>query len=111
MKKYAKATAVLCLTVLSAITGIAAYKYPYEVEPEEKVVAAMSYSEPKEKQYCLMDYDGFVAVYREGDFSEPVTVTEIEVDTLNNNDRLMLQNGITAENKTELISLLEDLSS
>lgn len=111
MKKFAKTAAVLCLTALSVLTGIAAYKCSDAVEPEEKVVAAMSYSEPMEKQYRLMDCDGFVAVYAEGNLSEPVTVTDIEVETLNNNDRLMLQNGITAGNKTELISLLEDLSS
>lgn len=111
MKKYAKAATVLCLTVLSVITGTAAYKYSDETEPETEVVAAMSYSKPEEKPYCLMDCDGFVAVYSQGDLSEPMTVTDIEVGTLNNNDRMMLQNGITAENKTELISLLEDLSS
>lgn len=98
--------------VLSVLCGIAAYKTGNtEIEPEEKTVAAMSYSAVSEVSYCLRDCDGFVAVYKQDDLSEPMTVTDIETVTLNNNDREMLQNGITANNKTELISLLEDLGS
>lgn len=111
MKKYAKFAVVLCLAALSAATGIAAYKCGGEIEPEEETVAAMSYSEPAKNEYCLRECEGYIAVYRVDDLAEPMTVTDIEVSTLNDNDRLMLQNGITAENKTELISLLEDLSS
>lgn len=111
MKTYTKAAAVLCLSALSVIMGIAAYKSGGELESEMETVAAMSYSEPKEESYCLRDCDGLVAVYYCSDMSSPVTVTDIETDTLNNNDRSLLQNGITAENKNELISLLEDLGS
>lgn len=112
MKTYAKAAAVLCLGALSVITGIAAYNSgENEVEIEDRAVAAMSYSDTREKLYYLKECEGYIAVYSDEDLSEPMTVTDIEVSTLNDNDRLMLQNGITAENKTELISLLEDLSS
>ena len=112
MKNNAKAVTVVCLTALSVFCGIAAYKTGNaEIEPEEELVAAMSYSRISETKYCLRDCDGFVAVYKSDNPSEPMTVTEIETVTLNNNDREMLQNGITAENKTELISLLEDLGS
>ncbi len=112
MKNHAKSAAVLCLTALSVLCGIAAYKTGNtEIEPEKEVVAAMSYSKLNETQYCLRDCDGFVAVYKTDNPSEPMTITDIETLTLNNNDREMLQNGITAENKTELISLLEDLGS
>ena len=112
MKNHAKTASIICLAVLSVLCGAAAYKTGNtETVPEEKVVAAMSYSASGETPYCLRDCEGFVAVYRQSDLTEPVTVTDIETLTLNDNDRELLQNGITAENKTELISLLEDLGS
>ena len=38
-------------------------------------------------------------------------ITDIETDTLNDYDRELLQNGIPAQSKAELLSLLEDFSS
>ncbi len=112
MKNNVKTVSIICLAALSVLCGIAAYTTGNaEVEPEEKVVAAMSYSAPCENSYCLRDCEGFVAVYSQTDLSEPMTVTDIETVTLNDNDRELLQNGINAENKAELISLLEDLGS
>lgn len=111
MKSNIKTAIILCLTAVSIITCTAAFRIGAEVKPEEQTVAAMSYSEPKSEGYCLREYDGFIAVYSCDNELEPLTVTDIEVCTLNDNDRQMLYSGIKAENKAELISLLEDLSS
>ena len=112
MKNHVKTVSIICLTILSVLCGIAAYKTGNtETEPEERVVAAMSYSAPAESAYCLRDCEGFVAVYNQADMTEPVTVTDIETLTLNDNDRELLRSGISAQNKAELISLLEDLGS
>lgn len=111
MKSNIKTAIVLCLSAVSIITCAAAFRIGAEAKPEEQTVAAMSYSKPKSEEYLLREYDGFIAVYSFGDDDEPMTVTDIEVCTLNDNDRQMLRNGITAENKAELISLLEDLGS
>lgn len=111
MKSTIKTAVILCLCAVSIITCTAAFRIGAEAKPEEQTVAAMKYNEPKSEGYVLKEYDGFIAVYSADNAKEPITVTDIEVCTLNNNDRAMLQNGITAENKAELLSLLEDLGS
>ena len=111
MKSNIKTAIILCLCAVSVITCAAAFRVGAEEKPEPQTVAAMSYSDDKTKQYCLREQDGYIAVFSSDDILEPVTVTDIEVCTLNDNDRAMLKSGITAENKAELISLLEDLGS
>ena len=111
MKSNIKTAIILCLCAVSVITCAAAFRVGAEEKPEPQTVAAMSYSDDKTKQYCLREQDGFIAVFSYDDALEPLTVTDIEVCTLNDNDCAMLKNGINAENKAELISLLEDLGS
>ena len=111
MKSTIKTAISLCLCAVSVITAAAAFRIGAESGPEEQTVAAMSYPEPEREAYLLREREGFIAVFSADDTAEPITVTDIEVCTLNNNDRKLLQGGITAENKAELLSLLEDLSS
>lgn len=111
MKSNIKTAAVLCLSAVSIITCAAAFRIGAETKPSEPAVAAMSYTKTQSDSYFLRECDGFIAVYSAENAREPITVTDIEVCTLNDNDRAMLQNGIAAENKAELISLLEDLGS
>ena len=59
--------------------------------------------------YWLYDSGGYIAIYGEG--KERLEITDIETDTLNDYDRELLQNGIPAQSKAELLSLLEDFSS
>lgn len=64
-----------------------------------------------ENCYVLRDYEGHVAVYVENDPSCPMTVTDIDVNTLRELDRQTLQTGIKIKSKERLMMLLEDLGS
>lgn len=64
-----------------------------------------------ENCYVLRDYEGYVAVYVENDPSCPMTVTDIEVDTLRELDRETLQTGIKVKSQDRLMMILEDLGS
>lgn len=107
MKKFGKTAAVLALAALSVISGAAAArKTPDAPAATPPVQPAMAQSGTH--GYMLLDQDGFVTVFQDG---EPISVTDIETDTLNEHDRQLLQAGIAAEDKAQLLSLLEDLSS
>ncbi len=60
--------------------------------------------------YWLFDSGGYIAVY-ETNGNGAATVTDIEVETLNDYDRELLRDGIPAKDDAELLSLLEDLGS
>ena len=64
-----------------------------------------------ENCYVLRDYEGHVAVYVENDPSCPMTVTDIDVNTLRELDRETLQTGIKVKSKERLMMMLEDLGS
>lgn len=107
MKKFGKTAAVLALAALSVISGLAAArKTPEDTAAEPPVQPAMAQSGAH--GYMLCDQDGFVTVFQDG---EAISVTDIETDTLNEHDRQLLRAGIAAEDKAQLLSLLEDLSS
>lgn len=97
---------ILGFLALSAIImGAAALSAPAPASPAVAV--------PTEVQtggYYLRDWQGYIAVF-EGNAEAPASLTDIETGTLNDVDREKLQNGIPAQDKTELLSLLEDLSS
>lgn len=63
-----------------------------------------------EECYYLRDWKGYVGVFS-GDEETPTELTDIKTDTLNTVDRNKLSSGIRAEDRTELLSLLEDLGS
>lgn len=102
---------VLCFLVLSAgIMSTAAVKRisPERENPSEPADA--QYASAKQEIYYLRDWQGYIAVF-EGSSETPMTLTDIQTQTLNNVDRGKLQSGIPARDETELASLLEDLSS
>lgn len=108
MEKYLKAAGIAGLAALSVLTGAAAVNSNSTAEPQETqpVQAAMSQSDRGE--YILYDQNGYVAVFQGG---EAISVTDIETSTLNEHDRELLRLGIAARDKSELLLLLEDLSS
>lgn len=65
---------------------------------------------PEDNGYLLRDWQGYIAVF-EGRGDTPTSLTDIETATLNDFDREKLRNGIPAHDRTELMSLLEDLGS
>lgn len=65
---------------------------------------------PEDNGYLLRDWQGYIAVF-EGCGDTPTSLTDIETATLNDFDREKLRSGIPARDRTELLSLLEDLGS
>ena len=65
---------------------------------------------PEDNGYLLRDWQGYIAVF-EGRGDTPTSLTDIETATLNDFDREKLRSGIPARDRTELLSLLEDLGS
>lgn len=61
--------------------------------------------------FLLAGLDGYVAVYDAADRRRPVTVTDIELDTLRAADRALLDAGLAVPDSDTLLRLLEDLGS
>lgn len=103
--------AVLCVTAVvmtvGAVKGIAA---PEKENIPPEIISNAS-AENKNAEYYLRDCSGYVAVFKGANSSTPIEITDIETETLNNVDRKLLKQGIPAENKSELLMLLEDFSS
>lgn len=103
--------ALLCITAtvmaVGAVSGIAAPNA--ENAPPAEISSASAVN--KNAEYYLRDFSGYVAVFRGFDSKTPIEITQIETETLNNVDQSKLKQGIPAENKNELLMLLEDFSS
>ena len=65
---------------------------------------------PAEAPYLLKEFDKRVAAFA-SDQPEPLFVSEVYVSELPKADRLLLQDGIPVQSKTELTRLLEDYCS
>ena len=61
--------------------------------------------------YMLRQSGGNVAVYGREDPATPITVTDIELSSLRQRDRELIEVGLPAESGEELARLLEDLGS
>ncbi|MEG1316711.1 MAG: hypothetical protein RSC86_04975 [Oscillospiraceae bacterium] len=59
----------------------------------------------------LRFFEGYVAVFVENDPSCPMTVTDIQVSTLRELDRNLLQTGMKVRTHERLMMTLEDLGS
>ena len=111
MKKYVRPAVLAALVVVAgimstnAVRGIASRSETETVVPTELIKASAS------AEYYLRDYDGVIAVFRSADAARPIEKTQIETGTLNDVDRELLRRGIPAENRQELLMLLEDFSS
>ena len=76
-----------------------------------KTDAAQCLAEDDQNCYVLRDYEGYVAVFVETDPYCPMTVTEIQVSTLRELDRMLLQTGMKVRSHEKLMMTLEDLGS
>lgn len=77
---------------------LAAYEYQWSVDAAEA-------------EFILREYGGVVGVFEPGRRSKPMSVTDIEVFSLREADRAMLETGIAVRDRAELMELLEDLGS
>ena len=108
-----KAALLLCLMSVAALSVCGAYRSLHRtglpVLPEE--VAARFVGREDGAAYFLREQDGYVAVFSGQRTREPLRVTEIETGRLRKTDRQLLQQGIPAGDRSELLLLLEDLGS
>lgn len=61
--------------------------------------------------YYLRAREGYVAVYAGKKAKQPQHVTEIELKSLREADRAMLEAGLPVKDRTSLLMLLEDFGS
>lgn len=90
---------------LQTITPAAAAATPYEEVYAGYTAAA------ENAEYYLRDYDGYVGVFASLRSAAPVEVTDIELSCLRDADRAMIQSGLPVSDRTQLLTLLEDLGS
>ncbi len=102
---------VLCATAVAMTVGAVKTIAAPDAVSTPPVAVSNASVDDKNAEYYLRDCSGYVAVFRGADSKTPIKVTNIETETLNTVDRGLLQQGIPAENKNELLSLLEDFSS
>lgn len=102
---------VLCVTAVAMTVGAVKSIAAPEAVSTPPVAVSNASVEDKNAEYYLRDCSGYVAVFRGADSKTPIKVTDIETETLNTVDRSKLAQGIPAENKNELLMLLEDFSS
>ncbi len=103
--------AVFCVTAVVMTVGAVKSIVAPEKENIPPEIISNASAENKNAEYYLRDCSGYVAVFKGANSSTPIEITEIETETLNNVDRKLLKQGIPAENKSELLMLLEDFSS
>ena len=80
-----------------------------EAEDSGKNVSCMA--ENDVTCYVLRDYEGYVAIFIENQPARPMTVTDIQVSTLRELDRTLLETGIKLYSRESLMMTLEDLGS
>ena len=61
--------------------------------------------------YTLAASDGYVAVYAGQERKTPLRVTEIELATLRETDRALIEDGLHAASREEVLQILEDLGT
>ncbi len=103
--KIAALGILFAAAVLSA--GVAAASY-IKTESDSYVTC---FAQQDESCYVLRDYEGYVAVFVENDPDCPMTVTDIEVSTLRELDKRLLQTGMKVKSHDRLMMMLEDLNS
>ncbi len=110
--KFEIAFAILCIICAAVFFVSAAVSANISSLDGKERGAMPEVSQPAETQippmYTLMEHEGRVYVYSGG---EPFMLTDIDADSLPVSDREKLRVGIGADNKEELLSLLEDFGS
>lgn len=95
----------LATKALQTITPAASAAAPYEEVYAGYATASDS------AEYYLRDYDGYVGVFASNRGGIPVEVTDIELSCLRDADRAMIRSGLPVSDRTQLLTLLEDLGS
>lgn len=110
MKIKVKIAIIGMLVLLAAF--LCAFAIIDSVRFEQTGTAVSCLSENQEATcYVLRDYEGYVAIYVENEPSRPMTVTDIQVSTLREVDKKLLETGLKLYSREKLMMTLEDLGS
>lgn len=90
---------------------IAAFSTVRYVQEENNGAAAECMTETDSQSYILKEYEGHVAVFMANDLENPVTVTDIQVSTLRELDKKLMETGMKIDSRDRLMMTLEDLGS
>lgn len=113
MRRRLRAALLLALFALAAYSAAAALesvRSAWEWALPQEIYARFAEQEAG-AAYLLRSRDGFVAVYEGEDRRRPAEVTDIEISLLRRADRAMLDKGIPAADREQMLMLLEDLGS
>ena len=108
-----KAALLLGLSAVAAFSAAQAYdsvRPSWQAQLPREVYAQLQ-AQGGEAAYTLRRRGDYVAVYAGEQRRVPELVTAIEVDTLRAADRALLEAGIPAADRWEMLALLEDLGS
>jgi len=110
LKVKVKMAIIGTLIVIAAFLCAFAVIDSLKADDEGAAVSCMTESQ-EETCYVLRDYEGYVAIYVENDPSCPMTVTDIQVSTLRDMDKALLETGLKLYSRERLMMTLEDLGS
>ena len=104
--KY-KLRMVICgvLAVMALTCAVTALAAPGATMPQTLAAA------DADDGFVLREHDGYIGIFSAGSEQTPMTVTDIEVQTLRAADRELLRAGLHAASYEEVLALLEDLGS
>lgn len=100
------------VALLAAVTALTSAALALGAEDSAGVTAPAETetTQTQDAPFVLREYEGRVAVFSPGR-EMPLSVTTIELETLREQDRKLLLEGLAAEDREELLMLLEDLGS
>ena len=109
MKAKVKIAIIGMLFLISMVLSAFVIADTVKTEDGGDTVSCMTESEAT--CYVLREYEGYVAIYVENDPACPMTVTDIQVSTLRELDKTLLETGIKLYSRERLMMTLEDLGS
>jgi hypothetical protein len=102
--------ALIGVLTLGAIFS-AAFSTARYVREQTDGKTAECMTETDSNSYILKEYEGHVAVFMANDLKNPVTVTDIQVSTLRDLDKKLMETGMRIDSRDRLMMTLEDLGS
>jgi len=110
-RKYETAFAILCVICVSVFFVSASVSAEISRQEEMQARHIVRTAEPEatnEPAFTLMEHNGRVYVYSAG---APFMITDIDPSGLPTADREKLRAGIAADDREELLGLIEDFGS
>jgi len=98
------------LAAYSAERAVASVRPAWEAMLPQELYADFQ-TRSERAAYILRQRDGRIVVFTAGKERSPERTTDIEVEGLRHADRALLEKGIPAADRRELLLLLEDLGS